>query len=335
MIEEVTVIMLTYKHEQYIEQAINGILEQKFEKKIKLLISNDCSPDNTHEIVQRIINKNPQSNLIEYHLQEKNLGMMNNFIWCLNQAKGKYIAYCEGDDYWVDPLKIQKQYDFLEKHIDIKVCYTDCYFSDNTNYRKIYESRVPNITWPHIYDFSQVIQTKGGPTLTLFFKREALNLNLLESSLPKSAMGDWPLEMILIQQGKGCILSDKTAMYRVHDQGASKKILNKENYFYTRSIVCQELLKRNIVKENKVIIHSFLVRLYLQWALLKYSKFEIKELKNKLSLTVKFLMKKKKRNMKWIKMYTFKSIFLHFIKLSVLIIVPAKLHSFLPKRITV
>lgn len=113
----VSVCMITYNHEKYIKDAIEGILMQKTSFPIELIIGEDCSTENTRKIVEDYAEKYP--NLIFAQYSEKNLDMMNNFFNVLQAVRSKYIALCEGDDYWTDPLKLQKQVDFLANNLNI------------------------------------------------------------------------------------------------------------------------------------------------------------------------------------------------------------------------
>ncbi|MDN3204703.1 glycosyltransferase [Algoriphagus sediminis] len=108
--------MITYNHEKYISEAIEGVLMQEVDFAVELLIADDCSTDRTGEIVQSYIKTDPRGSWIKYTRQESNIGMMGNFVWALENCKGKYIALCEGDDYWVDMNKLQTQANFLESH---------------------------------------------------------------------------------------------------------------------------------------------------------------------------------------------------------------------------
>jgi len=116
----VSVCMITYNHENFIKDAIEGILMQKTSFPIELIIGEDCSTDNTRKIVKDYEEKYPEIIFAQY--SEKNLGMINNFLNVLQAARGKYIALCEGDDYWTDPLKLQKQVDFLEANPEYVIC---------------------------------------------------------------------------------------------------------------------------------------------------------------------------------------------------------------------
>lgn len=108
----VSVCMITYNHEPYIAEAIEGVLMQKTNFQIELIVGEDCSTDRTREICK--IYKEKYPDLIKLRLPENNLGVMPNFIENLQACTGKYIAICEGDDYWTNPLKLQKQVDLLE-----------------------------------------------------------------------------------------------------------------------------------------------------------------------------------------------------------------------------
>ncbi|MFA9189944.1 glycosyltransferase [Flavobacterium sp. FZUC8N2.13] len=123
----VTVVMITYGHEKFIKQAIKGVLEQKVNFQVELIIANDCSPDKTAEEIDAILQTEtiPSNINIVNKEHKKNIGMMPNFIWALKQAKGKYIALCEGDDYWTEPTKLQRQVDFMEQHSNYIMCCHD------------------------------------------------------------------------------------------------------------------------------------------------------------------------------------------------------------------
>ena len=117
-----SIVMITYNHEPYIRQAIEGVLMQETFFNIELVIGEDCSTDKTRSICEEYADKFPDKiNLLP---TEGNLGMMPNFMRTLEARTGKYIALCEGDDYWTDSLKLQKQLDFLEENEECVVCGT-------------------------------------------------------------------------------------------------------------------------------------------------------------------------------------------------------------------
>lgn len=121
---KVSVVTITYGHEKYIVETLDGVLMQTYDGPVEFIIANDDSPDNTDGVIRRYFEEhNPPSNFtINYVRHEKNKGMNLNFLWALKQASGNYIALCEGDDYWNDPLKLQKQVDFMEQNHGYSAC---------------------------------------------------------------------------------------------------------------------------------------------------------------------------------------------------------------------
>lgn len=109
-----SVVTVTYNHEPFIAKCIEGVLMQQVSFPIELVIGEDCSTDGTRRICQEYAEKYPD--LIHLIISDSNVGGLANERRVMTAARGKYVAYCEGDDYWTDPLKLQKQVDFLESH---------------------------------------------------------------------------------------------------------------------------------------------------------------------------------------------------------------------------
>lgn len=119
-----SIVTITYNHESYIRKCIEGVLAQQVNFPIEFIIAEDCSTDGTLTICNEYAEKYP--NLIKLITSENNVGAIANERRAMKVAKGKYIAFCEGDDYWTDPLKLQKQVDFLEEHPDYSVTFHRC-----------------------------------------------------------------------------------------------------------------------------------------------------------------------------------------------------------------
>ena len=124
----VSVVVITYNQEKYIGQALDSILMQKTDFPIEILIGDDCSDDNTPNIVKRYEQEYPS--LIKAFCREENLGSTRNSYELYMRAKGKYIANLEGDDYWIDDKKLQKQVDFLEANLEYACCCADFVYVD-------------------------------------------------------------------------------------------------------------------------------------------------------------------------------------------------------------
>ena len=119
-----SIVTITYNHEPYIRKCIEGILMQQVNFTMEFIIAEDCSTDGTLAICKEYAEKYP--NLIQLITSENNVGVIANERRAMKAAKGKYIAFCEGDDYWTDQLKLQKQVDFLEEYPDYSVTFHRC-----------------------------------------------------------------------------------------------------------------------------------------------------------------------------------------------------------------
>jgi len=206
--------MITYNHERYIAQSIQGVLMQKTNFDFELIIGEDCSTDRTREICNDYKDKYPDK--ISILLGEKNIGMMPNFIRTLNACSGKYVALCEGDDYWTDPYKLQKQVDFLENNpedslsshlVDILNEETKEVSQFGKDY--IIDGKNREITINDFLDPFLII------TCSLVFRRRYYNS---EKKLT-SHFKDIALFADLLSKGRGVLLSDSMAVYRQHEGG--------------------------------------------------------------------------------------------------------------------
>lgn len=204
----VSICMITYNHESYIKQAIESVLMQKCDFSFELVIGEDCSTDNTFMICQELAQVNPQIKLLP---SISNLGMMDNLTRTLNACNGKYIAMLEGDDYWTDPLKLQKQVDFLEANEDFAICFHPVKIWQKGKIKKDYlTNNVNDITTIHDLAYENYIHTPS-----VLFRN-----NLFEHfphELSQSPVGDYFLHMLNARFGKIKKLSDAMAVYRLHE----------------------------------------------------------------------------------------------------------------------
>lgn len=126
----VSIVCATYNHEPYLARALESFLMQETTFPIEIILAEDCSTDGTRKICEEYVARYPK--LIKYIWSYTNVGGVENEARAIDAAQGKYIAFCEGDDYWIDPYKLQKQVDFMESHPDYPVCFT--------RYNKLFES---------------------------------------------------------------------------------------------------------------------------------------------------------------------------------------------------
>ncbi len=117
----VSACIISYNHEDFIGKCLDGALKQKVNFNYEIVVCVDKSTDNTLRICEEYQEKYPQT--IKLYPRENNLGMIGNWIQSISDCQGKYIALCEGDDYWTDPLKLQKQVDILEANPRLSGCF--------------------------------------------------------------------------------------------------------------------------------------------------------------------------------------------------------------------
>lgn len=245
----VSVVMITYKHEAFIEDAINGVLMQDSDFEVELIIADDNSPDQTEAIVKTFKN-HKNSNWIKYTKHNTNKGMMPNFIWALGQAKGKYIALCEGDDYWTDPYKLQKQVDFLE--INKK------YVGHFGMIKRIRDDKFvdyfPNLHHEQAIDFNDLVNNWCLSIATLMFRKSSWENNIPFNT--KYNIGDKILAFNLSKKGKFYFSNQVFANYRFHEGGVTSNSTinwNEETINY--------LIEFN--KENKNMFDKYIINFIL------------------------------------------------------------------------
>ncbi len=217
-----SVVMITYLHEAFIAEAINGVLMQQCNFDVELIISDDCSPDNTKLVVESF-KDHPNFKWINYIRHDSNKGMMGNYIWALEQASGKYIALCEGDDYWIDPLKLQKQVEFLEQN-SLDACHT--LWQENRQGEYISSGFIPNdINLGDSYIFKPK-EFYYYHTSTRIVRKDVINE--IMTSFPLYFLCDGPLQVVLSQRKKVGVILDYTSVYRISGSGVWTSLSLKE-----------------------------------------------------------------------------------------------------------
>lgn len=207
----VSISCITYNHVNYIKQCLDGFLMQQCNFDFEILIHDDASTDGTSDIILEYQKKYPH--IIKPIIQTQNQWSKGvrgiNATFNYPRAQGKYIALCEGDDYWIDPLNLQKQIDFLEDNPDFVMSFTNRYgLKDNKlieNNREEYSKDV----------FSKDDIPIYVPVLTRVFKKSCIeNFNL-----NTQFGGDTLLLTWISNYGKFKFINEYTAVYRIHDKG--------------------------------------------------------------------------------------------------------------------
>jgi glycosyltransferase involved in cell wall biosynthesis len=233
LVIKVSVIMITYGHENYIKQAIEGVLMQQFDGEVELIVSNDKSPDTTDFVIKKIIKEHPNGSWIKYISHFENLGANANFLFAAKEAIGKYIAICEGDDYWTDPLKLQKQVNFLELNPEYSFSFHDCTILQESTKKeglRIGERKIDETP-----DLKSVILERNAATATLVLRN--MDWNNLPSWFDNIKNGDYGLIVLLAEKGRGKYFHEPMSVYRVHDGGVWSSqnleyVYNQDCIFY-------------------------------------------------------------------------------------------------------
>jgi glycosyltransferase involved in cell wall biosynthesis len=265
---KVSVCVITYNHEKYIRQCIQGIVDQITDFDIEVIIGEDCSTDDTRTVICEFKEKYP--NTVNPIFRNKNIGAISNFYDVLRVASGKYIALCEGDDYWTDPLKLQKQVDFLEANEDCSLCFHATEFVYANNPKKNFIHRPKRTPKDFKFEMKHAILGGGGfmATNSMFFKKECLNER--PEWMDKAPVGDLPLMLLLASQGKIGYIDEIMAAYRVMTENSwssamQDQLKKKKNHY----AILKTWDDFDIWSEKKY--HQFVIRKKLKnkWIYLK------------------------------------------------------------------
>lgn len=256
----VSTLTTAYNHEPYIRECIEGFLMQKTTFPVELIIHDDASTDKTADIIREYEAKYP--NLIKPIYQIENqysqkIDIYNEFLF--PRAKKKYIALCEGDDYWIDPFKLQKQVDFMETNPESGLCFTniDKYLQNCKSLEKSYfDENIANevsslskyiIRAPWIATCTWVFRTNFVKLYMEWYNNNYYNNFLIQ--------GDLSLVSFILSKSKIFFLNQTTSVYRKHDLGTSNFNFNITNFMnfnrsslLLRMCICDTLISDDNIK---------------------------------------------------------------------------------------
>ncbi|MEZ4905554.1 MAG: glycosyltransferase [Spirosomataceae bacterium] len=231
---KVSVCVPTYNHEKYIAQMLEGALMQQTTFPFEIVIGDDASTDHAPTIIEDYAQRFPDK--IRAYLHPQNLGPAeprefggrNNVLFLLKACQGQYVALCEGDDYWTDPLKLQKQVDFLDTHPNFTICHH--------NLKVIYEDESPS----HLFNNDQqktastiqdVLEDRWFvATASLMYRNQFLTEDFVLWHATAAA-GDWALVIQLAARGDIGYLNETMGVYRKHHGGLSNVHAISNLYF--------------------------------------------------------------------------------------------------------
>lgn len=288
---KVTIVSISYNQENFIRQTLESFVMQKTDFPFQVIISDDCSTDNTASIIKEYEANYPD--IIKPIFRKKNLGAIKNFIATLSDINTQYVIYNEGDDYFSDPLKLQKQVDFLDNNQDCSICFHPVTLHYENNEK-------PDEIFPHeSYRFSKtklsladLIKRNFMQTNSVMYRWRYRNKKL-KDILPGDMLPcDWYLHLLHAQVGDIGFIDENMAVYRKHAQGiwwecvqneqkhhlkygileinfyynVYKNISNKSQKYYQEHFLPVFFLITDIYKKNKD--YDKLKQIYL-----KYPKF--------------------------------------------------------------
>lgn len=260
-----TVCIITYNHAQYINQAFDSVLQQRTNFSWEILVADDFSTDGTRDIILEYKNKSKVD--IKTIFQEENVGAARNWKALIFSPISKYIAYFEGDDYWTDPYKLQKQVDYLEQHPDCAICYHRVHTLQDG---QLLPETLNTATTAENYTLDDLLPGNKMHTVSVVFR------NMFSSGIPawisRCPIGDYPLHCYNAQQGYIHYMPDIMAVYRLHSASYYSHLPQYRKY--VKIIQTLEMMRRHlslstgqhkvIASRSQMYIHYLLNTLWQQ-----------------------------------------------------------------------
>lgn len=280
----VSVCIPTYQHAEYIIQCLDGALMQKTTFPIEIIIGDDGSVDGTVETCKRYADKYPNKirffneirSLTRVFDLEGHIERSCNWWWTMKNARGKYIALCEGDDYWTDPLKLQKQVDFLEGHPGYGLCYTNVlpFYEISKTYGKCFGGNSEKL--------KDLLLNNTIPTLSVLVRATLVKEYFLEINpeLRNWKMGDYPLWLYVASNSQIKYLSFTSGCYRILENSASHSndLVKGLNFVKSSNQIALFFAEREGIRGSlSLILNSRISQINLQLSVLKNDEMSMRK----------------------------------------------------------
>ena len=238
----VTVVCISYRHEDFIAQALDSFLAQKTTFKFKVFVGEDCGGDGTADIIREYAEKYPD--VIVPFIRETNMGAQRNLIDLCRRADSPYIAFCEGDDYWVDEYKLQKQYDYMEEHPEYRVCtarteidapedwHLRSWYKPTEDGRLIIPDSIPGFKNKSEYTPGDIIGINVAHTSTHFYRWD--DSVVIPDWYYEGIIGDTPLLLLQLGNSNLAVLPDVVSVYRINEGSIFFDKDRESNFLRTR-----------------------------------------------------------------------------------------------------
>lgn len=253
----VSILCVTYNHEAFIADALESFIKQETDFSFEVIVHDDASTDKTAEIIKNYVDKYPD--IIHPIFQKQNQYSQGIDVMklCLNEVRGKYIALCEGDDYWIDSKKLQMQFDVMESHSDATFCFGNAYRLCNKTGDNLGDI-VSNAGLPTRNDgqaygltLQEVDALEFIPTATFFMPKNIL------TSMPVLAsdafQGDRYIQLACAALGKSYYIDGVMSVYRTNVIGSATDIWRKDPQAKIRAMYSFVRMYEefNLVTENR------------------------------------------------------------------------------------
>ncbi len=245
-----SVCLITYNHKEFIRKAIEGVLMQQATFTWNLIIADDFSTDGTRDILMEYRGKYPDK--IQLILQEKNVGAAQNWIDLIKTPCSKYIAYFEGDDYWTDPYKLQKQVDFLEANPEYSMTFHKVKIYNEIEHK--FEEDVINDLTKEDTNLHDLLKGNYIRTVSAVIRNTSQLASLIDK-IKTATPGDWLLFIIIASTRKIKYMNQEMAVYRISYSGVWSTIDNKQRKYHKELLNGYEFLYKFLKKDDYAIVY--------------------------------------------------------------------------------
>jgi glycosyltransferase involved in cell wall biosynthesis len=245
-----SVVVTTYNHVNFLPNCLDSILCQEFEQDFEIIVGEDLSTDGTRQVLQQYHQKFPDKIKPLYH--ETNVGGHENFIRCIAAANSEWIAWLEGDDFWLDSLKIQKQYNLLINNKNAVICFSRAQSLDEEKIGFAPGRIFGPSVFKREYSRLDLLASNIIPTCTVVFNKYAAIP--LPEWYKRWHLGDWTLYLKVLESGTAIFLNEVTAMYRVHAKGAWSTVPPIHKFEKQMDLI-NFLISIEKTQEGKKILH--------------------------------------------------------------------------------
>ena len=277
----VSVCIITYNHEKYIRQTLDGVLAQVTDFPIEVVIGEDRSTDATGQIVLEL--QDEHASVIRVLQSTTNLGMNKNLIRTLEQCRGRYIALLEGDDVWTSLRKLQEQVNFLENNPDCTICFhkAEVYIEEKDQIRGVWPEDDPQT----ITTIEDLIKYNYIPTCTVMYRN--VPMERMPEQYYKLGSGDWSLHMRYAQKGKIGFINKVMARYRIHASGVFSRLSMREKFEVV--VGAREFIFSQVSKELKKVLGPIIVEYCYQIAQMSLAETQPAKARRYLSKGISYL----------------------------------------------